>query len=57
MNRKRSFGFLMMALHELEQELNLTEHSQNEKLVLASIILLTEKNDGIANIDLIKRMN
>ena len=54
MNRKRSFGFLMMALHELEQELNLTEHSQNEKLVLASIILLTEKNDGIANIDLIK---
>ena len=54
METKRSFSYLMMALNEIEEHLELQANSQNEKLILASIILIAEEHNGSAYIDYIK---
>ena len=54
METKRSFSYLMMALNEIEEHLELQANSQNEKLILASIILIAEEHNGCAYIDYIK---
>ena len=54
MKIKRSFSYLMMALNEIEEYLELQANSQNEKLILASIILIAEEHNGIAYINHIK---
>ena len=54
MKTKRSFSYLMMALNEIEEHLELQANSQNEKLILASIILISEEHNGSAYIDYIK---
>ncbi len=51
---QRSFSYLMMALNEIEEHLELQANSQNEKLILASIILIAEEHNGSAYIDNIK---
>ena len=54
METKRSFSYLMMALNEIEEHLELQANSQNEKLILASIILIAEEHNGSTFIDNIK---
>ena len=43
----------MMALNEIEEHLELQANSQNEKHILASIILIAEEHNGSAYIDYI----
>ncbi len=54
METKRSFSYLMMALNEIEEHLELQANSQNEKHILASIILISEEHSESAYIDYIK---